>query len=130
MTFPKRAFLAVLLVFAFCVTLPALLAAAGEKVKQVSSENVCMINKRHFDNAQTRVALDGRSYFACCEPCVKQLKDDPASRMDVDPVSGKTVDKATAAVGVDKEGNVYFFENPDNLKKFRVPAKTAKTATP
>jgi YHS domain-containing protein len=44
----------------------------------------------------------------------------------VDPVSGKKVDKATAVVGVEKAGNVYFFESVENLERFRVPAKGAK----
>lgn len=130
MTFSKRALEAALIIAALCITLPVLLAASGEKVKQVSSEFVCMVNKKHFAKEQTPVAVDGRTYYACCEMCVKQLQENPESRKDVDPVSGKTVDKSTAAVGVDKEGNAYFFENPDNLKKFRVPEKAAKAVTP
>jgi len=130
MKFSKRAIVAALTIAALAITLPVLLAASGEKVKQVSSEFVCMINKKHFEKAQTPVDVDGRVYYACCDMCVKQLQNDPASRTDVDPVSGKTVDKATAAVGIDKDGNVYFFENPENLKKFRIPEKAAKSATP
>ena len=130
MTPTKRALLAALIVAALCITVPTLLAASGEKVKQVSSEFVCMINKKHFDKELTPVAVEGRTYYACCEMCIKQLKENPESRKGVDPVSGKTVDKATAAVGVDKEGNAYFFENPENLRKFRVPEKSAKGATP
>lgn len=130
MTISRRAMIAVLTIAALAVTLPVLLAASGEKLKQVSSEFVCMVNKKHFDKEQTPVTVDGHTYYACCEMCVKQLKENPASRVDVDPVSGKTIDKSTAAVGIDKEGNVYFFENPENLKKFRVPAKVEKTDNP
>lgn len=130
MTFSKRAIVAALTIAALAITLPVLLAASGEKLKQVSSEFVCMVNKKHFATPQQAVAVDGRTYYACCEPCVKQLQENPASRTDVDPVSGKTVDKATAAVGVDKEGNVYFFENPENLRKFRTTTKEANPATP
>jgi len=128
MTFSRRSFVATFGTTA--LSLPVLLADSGEKVKQVSGQFVCMINKKHFDKVQTPVIVEGRTYYACCDMCVRQLNDDPSSRKDVDPVSGKPVDKATAAVGVDKEGNVYFFENPDNLKKFRVPVKAEKTATP
>src|SRR5579884_351657 len=123
-----RGIAAVAIITALCLSVPAILAASGEKVKQVSPEFICMINKKHYPKEQTLVVVDGRNYYACCDPCVKQLKDNPESRKDVDPVSGKTVDKATAAVGIDKEGNVYFFENTDNLKKFRVPEKAAKAA--
>jgi len=130
MTFPKRAFVAALTLAAVSITLPVLLAASGEKVKQVSSQFVCMINKKHFDKEQTPVSVDGRTYYACCDMCIKQLQENPESRKDVDPVSGTTVDKSSAAIGIDKDGNVYFFENVDNLKKFRVPEKRAKAATP
>jgi YHS domain-containing protein len=31
-------------------------------------------------------------------------------------------DKADAVIGMDKAGNIYFFQTAENLKKFRVPA--------
>lgn len=98
-------------------------AASGEKVKQISSQYVCMITKKQFKTEQSSVAIDGRNYYYCCDMCKTQLQNDPQTRMDKDPVSGKEIDKASAVVGVDKEGNVYFFENVRNLQKFRVPAK-------
>src|SRR5438132_9587956 len=113
---------------AFALALPAgamLLAKdnGGESLKQVTPSFVCFINKKYFKKAQEPVTVDGKTYFACCANCVDQLKNDPRSRVDKDPVSGKEIDKATAAVGTDKEGNVYFFENPANLKKYRTTAK-------
>ena len=122
-----RALAAAAVIAVVSISVPAIMAAAGEKVKQVSPEFVCMVNKKVFKTPQTLVNVDGRTYYACCDPCVKQLKENADSRKDVDPVSGKSVDKATAAIGVDKEGNVYFFESTDNLKKFRVPDKPAKS---
>jgi len=98
-------------------------AAADEKVKQVDSKYVCMITKKHFKTEQMQVKVEGRTYYACCDMCKTQLADDPSTRSDVDPVSGNKVDKATAVVGVDKTGNVYFFENVQNLERYRVPAK-------
>ena len=100
-----------------------LLAEAGEKVKQVESKYVCMITKKHFTSEQMPVSVEGRTYYACCEMCKNQLRDDPSTRTAVDPVSGNKVDKATAIVGVDKAGNVYFFESVESLNQFRVPAK-------
>lgn len=99
-------------------------AASGEKVKQVSGQYVCMINKKQFKTEQSSVTIEGRTYYYCCDMCKAKLEGDPQARMDKDPVSGKEVDKASAVVGVDKAGNVYFFENKQNLEKFRVPAKT------
>jgi len=94
----------------------------GERVKQVAAANVCFINKQHFDKPQTPVVVEGKTYYGCCPSCTQTLTEDPKSRMDIDPVSGKEVDKATAIIGADKAGKVYFFENVQNLKKFRVPA--------
>ena len=48
---------------------------------------------------------------------------DPSARTALDPVSGNKVDMAAAVVGVDKAGNIYFFESIKNLNEFRVPAK-------
>lgn len=101
---------------------PVLAAASGEKVKQVDPKYVCFINKKHFDKPQTEVVVNGKKYYGCCQNCVKQLTADPKARLTTDPVSGKEIDKADAVVGVDKAGNVYFFQNAENLKKFRVPA--------
>ena len=82
-----------------------------------------MITKKHFDSEQMAVNVEGRTYYACREMCKAQLLKDPSSREDVDPVSGNKIDKATAAVGVDKAGKVYFFETLQNLQRFRVPSK-------
>jgi YHS domain-containing protein len=77
---------------------------------------------KYFETPQTAVLVDGKRYYGCCAECVKQLAEDPKSRAAVDPVSKKELDKADAVIGVDKAGNIYFFENQGNLKKFRVPA--------
>lgn len=100
----------------------ALAASSGEKLKEVKAKYVCFINKKAFDKPQNAVVVEGRKYYGCCEECTKQLSADPKSRVAIDPVNGKEVDKAGAVIGVDKAGNVYFFQNRDNLKKFRVPA--------
>ena len=126
MILSKRALVAAPILAALCLSIPALLAASGEKLKQVSPEFVCMANKRHFGKELKPVVVEGRTYYACCDMCAKELQEKSEARKDIDPVSGKTVDKATAAVGVDKDGNVYFFENVENLRKFRVPDKQEK----
>src|SRR5690349_2809370 len=103
MMLSKRVLVPVLTFAALCLTLPIQAAqpkSEGDKVKQVSPQTVCMINKKHFDKAQAPVTVEGRTYYACCDMCQKQLQEDAKTRTDVDPVSGKSVDKATAAVGV------------------------------
>ncbi len=119
MTFSKR-----LLAFSLVSSILAIpvLAASGEKVKKVEAKFVCFVNQKHFNKPQTEVVVDGKKYYGCCEDCTKQLTENPKIRVAVDPVSGKEVDKAVAVIGMDKAGNVYFFENETNLKKFRVPA--------
>ena len=112
-----------LLAFSIIAVLPiALLAASGEKVKQVEAKYTCFINKKHFDKPQTEVVVNGKKYYGCCENCSTQLMQDRAARMSVDPVSGKELDKADAVIGMDKAGNIYFFQTAENLRKFRVPA--------
>lgn len=120
MVFSKR-LLAFSLVSAI-LAIPVMAAPAGEKLKKVDAKYTCFINKKHFDKPQTEVVVDGKKYYGCCQDCTRQLTEDPKTRVAVDPLSGKEVDKASAAIGMDKAGNVYFFENDGNLKKFRVPA--------
>ena len=50
--------------------------------------------------------------------CEGRLKEDAASRIAIDPVSGNEVDKADAFIGADAEGAVYYFESEENLKSF------------
>jgi YHS domain-containing protein len=119
MAFSKR-LLAFLLVSAI-LAIPVLAASGSEKLKQVDAKFVCFINKKHFDKPQTEVVVNGKKYYGCCDDCAKQLTEDPKTRVATDPVSGKEVDKAGAVIGMDKAGNVYFFENAANLKRFRVP---------
>ncbi|HYA18577.1 MAG TPA: hypothetical protein VEF06_13990 [Bryobacteraceae bacterium] len=98
-----------------------LAAAAGEKVKQVDAKYVCFVTLKKFDKPLTPTVIEGRKYYGCCDDCAKTLNTDPNSRIAVDPVTNKEVDKAMAVIGVDKAGHVYFFENETNLKTFRVP---------
>ncbi len=110
---------AVLMVVAL-VSLPLL--AASDGVKQVGAKHICFINHKRFDRTLKSVEVNGKTYYGCCNDCLAKLKDDAESRMAVDPVSGAKIDKADAVIGMDKNGNVYFFENMLNLHKFRVPA--------
>lgn len=136
MWFLKRSLVLLIAIFAFPIATPVLAADQpadagkdGDHVKQVEAKFVCMINKKHFASPQTAVSVGTKTYYGCCDMCKDKLTSDPSSRVEVDPVSGKTVDKASAVIGVDKAGNAYFFENVDNLKKFRAPKTVKKTAS-
>jgi YHS domain-containing protein len=120
MTLLKRFIILAAAVSALTVAISAA-TGSGERVKQVDAKFVCFINKQRFDKPQTPVVVDGKTYYGCCESCAKTLKEDPRSRVAIDPVSGKEVDKATAVIGADKAGTIYFFESVKHLKRFRVP---------
>jgi YHS domain-containing protein len=99
----------------------------GSELVQVETKYVCMINNQRFDKEQIPVEVSGKTYYGCCEMCKTTLKNKPASRMAIDPVSGKRVDKARAVIGAASDGKVFYFENQENLKRFK-PAGGASTS--
>jgi YHS domain-containing protein len=87
------------------------------RVEDVSQ--VCMVNNQFMGKAQIPVAVDGKTYFGCCEMCKGRLARDVTARMAKDPVSGKEVDKASAVIAKRESGEVLYFENAQNLDRFR-----------
>jgi YHS domain-containing protein len=100
-------------------------SAKASPLERVDAKYVCFVTKHRFDKEQLPVAVEGKTYYGCCGMCKAKLTEDAAQRCDVDPVSGAKVDKATAVIGADSKGNVYFFENEENLKKYK-PATDTK----
>src|SRR5262245_66626493 len=82
----------------------------GQGLVQVETKYVCMINNQRFDKEQIPVEVAGKTYYGCCEMCKDKLKNDPKSRMAVDTVSGKKVDKAKAVIGATAEGKAFQVE--------------------
>ena len=78
-----------------------------------------MINNQVFARDQIPVAVEGKTYYGCCEMCKERLANDAAARDAVDPVSGKKVDKATAVIGALADGTVLYFENDKNFEAYR-----------
>jgi YHS domain-containing protein len=97
----------------------------GQGLVQVEAKYVCMINNQRFNKEQIPVAVGNRTYYGCCEMCKTALRNDPKSRVAIDPVSKKKVDKATAIIGVDADGSAYYFENAENLKQFKPGPKSS-----
>lgn len=93
-------------------------ANTSTDLKQVESKYVCMVTNQLYDKEQIPVAVEGKTYYGCCQMCEAKLKEDPSSRMATDPVSGKEVDKSTAVIGAAPDGKVYYFENAEDLKAF------------
>jgi YHS domain-containing protein len=86
---------------------------------QVEAKFVCMINNQLFDKEQIPIKVQDRTYYGCCAMCKEKLEKDPKSRVAVDPLNNKEVDKAKAIIGADSDGNAYYFESVENLQKFQ-----------
>ena len=95
---------------------------AKPALKRVEAKKVCMVNNQVFEKDQIPVEVKGRMYYGCCEMCKQRLALDKSSREAVDPVTGKTVDKATAVIGALEDGSVLYFENEETLAKYVPPA--------
>ena len=87
-------------------------------LRQVQSQYVCMVNDTHFDEKQIPIPIKDKTYYGCCQGCVNRLNKDSTIRYSIDPVSRDTVDKATAIIGVDQEGQAYYFESQAHLRAF------------
>jgi len=104
-------------VFALAVLLVSA-AAFAEPLTRVDAKRVCMVNNTVFPKDQIPVEVDGKTYFGCCEMCKGRLAQDAGARSAIDPVSGKTVDKATAVIGTTSDGKVLYFENEQTFSQF------------
>lgn len=114
------ALLAVMLAAAISVS-----ADQSAKATKIQPKRVCMINNAAMPKDQIPVVVEGKTYYGCCPMCKERLARDAASRVAVDPVSGKSVDKATAVIGALKGGDVLYFENEKNLAAFNAGARHA-----
>ena len=96
-------------------------AAATQKaapLQKAEAKRVCMVQDTVFPKDQIPVEVDGKTYFGCCEMCKGRLASDEAVRYAKDPVSGKTVDKATAVIGATPDGKALYFESEQTFKAF------------
>lgn len=93
--------------------------AHGEAwLKPTEAQYVCMMNNRVFDKPQIATVVEGKTYYGCCPMCADKLKNDVSLRTATDPISSKSVDKASAVIGADTHGMTYYFENKENFDKF------------
>ena len=93
--------------------------AGAEQIERVEAKRVCMVNNAFFPKDQIPVQVDGKTYFGCCEMCKGRLASDVTARTATDPVSGKSVDKATAVIGATPDGKVYYFESDTTFSQFK-----------
>ncbi|MGE0529483.1 MAG: TRASH domain-containing protein, partial [Bdellovibrionales bacterium] len=72
--------------------------------KVVPNKEVCMVTDMHFAKPQIPVEQGGKIYYGCCQNCKTTLQKEASSRTAEDPVSKKTVDKATATIAASDSG--------------------------
>ena len=86
---------------------------------KVPNKQVCMVNNAYMGTDQFEVPYDGKTYYGCCNMCVDRIPNDETARKAKDPFTGKEIDKANAYIVLkDQQGNVDYFENEENYKKF------------
>ncbi len=119
----RQAFAIVCLLLAACSTpqpaAPSYQPFAQMFLTRVEPKKVCMINEKVFVDDQIPVTVGDKVYYGCCAMCKTTLAEDASKRTATDPISGKTVDKADAVIGVDTRGTVYYFQSEANLRAFR-----------
>ena len=93
--------------------------ASADPLKRVPAKRVCMVNNTLFDKDQIPVAVEGKTYFGCCEMCKGRLAQDASIRAATDPVSGKSVDKAKAVLGATPDGKVLYFESDKTFAAYQ-----------
>jgi len=126
MTKALRAALPIFVLACLVVLTAGFALAGGEGVhtaplKKVEPQKVCMVNNMAFDKDQIPTKVEGRTYYGCCAMCKEKLEKDASLRSAVDPVSGKTVDKATAVIVAQEDGKVLYFESQETLAKYSAP---------
>ncbi len=88
-------------------------------LKVVEAKKVCMVNNQLFEKDQIPIAVEGKTYYGCCEMCKERLAKDAAARTAVDPVTGKKVDKAKAVIAALPDGKVLYFESEKTLAEYQ-----------
>lgn len=110
--------MSIALLFVTCLFAVQALAETG-KLRKVETKYVCMVNNAVMGKPQIPVKVDDKTYYGCCEMCVKTLKGQSISRFAIDPVTGKKVDKAKAVIGAKPNGEVLYFENEKTFNAFQ-----------
>lgn len=91
------------------------LATSGNIDKK---EYVCMMQDMVLGKPGIPIQFEGKTYYGCCEMCKEKIKSEPQKYTKaVDPVSGKSVDKASSFI-YSLEGSAYYFGSEANRKSF------------
>ena len=109
----RKSVLSVILVLLLAVDFA--LAATGNIDKK---EYVCMMQDMVLGKPGIPIDFAGKTYYGCCEMCKEKIKRQPQKYTKaIDPVSGKSVDKAVSFI-YGLEGSAYYFSSEENRKAF------------
>lgn len=92
--------------------------ASKKEIKPVNPELVCMVNDSVMKGPQIPVPVEGKTYYGCCEGCVKTLQSDRSVRVAKDPVTGHEVDKAKAFILAGPKRKALYFESQETAREY------------
>jgi len=86
----------------------------------VDPKMVCMVNNMYMGVDQIPVLVQNKTYYGCCDQCVRDLTTNEAVRFAIDPYSKASIDKAWAFITMDphKRGAILYFESEENARKY------------
>lgn len=91
--------------------------AVGE---QVPTKQVCMVNDAYMAKDQIPVPVNGKTYYGCCQMCVKTLNEQESARVATEPHTNEKVDKTEAYIVLLKEdGTVGYFKSEENYVAYK-----------
>jgi YHS domain-containing protein len=79
---------------------------------------VCMMQDTLQVKPGVPVQFDGRTYYGCCPMCAQTMTAEPARYLKAkDPVTGETVDKASALI-YGFQGSAFYFASDTSRQAF------------
>lgn len=86
----------------------------------INPKMVCMVKDMYMGIDQVPVSVQDKTYYACCDQCIRDLNNDQSVRYAIDPYSKVRVDKADAFITMNsvKKGAILYFESANNAKKY------------
>lgn len=109
-------------------SLTASARASGPAVGVPERTRVCMVQDSVMAVPAIPLERDGKTYYGCCQMCKGKIAAEPKRyTLARDPVTGATVDKATAEL-LSVDGRVLYFESDASRTRFaqRLTADSAK----
>jgi YHS domain-containing protein len=86
----------------------------------VPTKQVCMVNDAYMAKDQIPVPVNDKTYYGCCQMCVKTLNEQETARIGTDPLTGEKVDKTEAYIVLLKDdGTVGYFKSEENYMTYK-----------